>query len=1200
MIINYIAPFVGVAALFLPLPLSAAPHVVSDPATYIDGKNPEERFAGIAAYCAAPIIGQVISLDSRDAWVVSADPTNVGKTEKWFTSPRPDAKPIRVPGMMQETLGEYHGVAWYWRTVNIAENPHQNGRYILRFWSIDYYADIYVNGQFVGNHEAADTMFELDITSAVKPNAENLIAVRVINPTDKDIDGFVIGQTPGRNRIANWSQGLSYNAGGIMDSADILVTSPVRVEDLYVKPNAKSGVIEVEVNVRNALDQAVKGNVVATVSAAASGETVDLASVAQDFKPGDTLVKVSVTVNDFRFWDVNDPYLYRVTARVGHGASNSVDEKSTKCGFRDFRFEDGYFRLNGKRIFIKSAHFGGEVPATSMAPFDPGLVRKDFLNLKLMGFNTARCIAGLGRRSIMDLSDEIGLMVYDENFASWCMVASPKLGERWKQATAGMIRRDRNHPCVIMWGLLNETNYGPVFTEAINSLGFVKAIDDTRVVMLNSGCFPESPAKAGKMPLPQAWTTGRDFVVPFVACNKSGSEINEDGTIYPAGMIAMHVGPSGEPAAIRFTAPADGEYLVKGAFKGIAGPPAPGPLATAAIYVVAKGEKVFTGTINCGGKGNETAYEGKVALKKGQTVEILSGSGDGAFKSDTTGIDFKMTGPDGKVYDAASSWSVANKNPNGVWTYGYVTENSQDVGKFAKFDGAFDGKRRSIGSLSNPGSKDWEDVLADKHPYQTSLNAEVINTLRTIGGGTNPLFISEYGFGSANNLFHLLGHYDQVDIKYVFDRAALNNLYAGFSGDWNRWNLADTFGNMENYFRQCIALSAEGRLIGTSAIRSNPNVVAHSLTACHDTVLVAEGLITSFREPKPGMSDAMTDAWAPLRFSVFAEPVQVYKGGSVHVEAVLVNEDVLKPGKYPVRVQVIGPDGYRALDTTFEVEITAITKRPEPPFAQLVFKQDVKIDGPAGEYAFYAFFDKGAAAEGGEYKFWVADPAAMPAVASTITLWGDDKNVAAWLASRGIKTKPFDANQTEREVILVGCAAGADFTELAKHIARGSAAVFLSPEVFGKDGNPTAMLPLKNKGGIVNSSPFLYPNNDWAKNHPAFAGLPKGVMDYQFYREILGKSFWSGQDIPDEIVSGMMNTSLGYVSGLTVCAYRFGEGKFMLSSLQLRDTLSGTTSHPIAERILRNMLVWAESGTSAPLAPLPADFDAQLKVIGYE
>ncbi len=172
MIINYIAPFVGVAALFLPLPLSAAPHVVSDPATYIDGKNPEERFAGIAAYCAAPIIGQVISLDSKDAWVVSADPANVGKTEKWFTSPRPDAKPIRVPGMMQETLGEYHGVAWYWRTVNIAENPHQNGRYIIRFWS----------------------------------------------------------------------------------SADILVTSSVRVEDLYVKPNAKSGVIEVEVNVRNALD----------------------------------------------------------------------------------------------------------------------------------------------------------------------------------------------------------------------------------------------------------------------------------------------------------------------------------------------------------------------------------------------------------------------------------------------------------------------------------------------------------------------------------------------------------------------------------------------------------------------------------------------------------------------------------------------------------------------------------------------------------------------------------------------------------------------------------------------------------------------------------------------------------------------------------------------------------------------------------
>ena len=65
-------------------------------------------------------------------------------------APRPDAKPTRVPGTMQETLGEYHGVAWYWRTITIPRNPHAGGRYILRFWSVEYALDVWVNGHSVG------------------------------------------------------------------------------------------------------------------------------------------------------------------------------------------------------------------------------------------------------------------------------------------------------------------------------------------------------------------------------------------------------------------------------------------------------------------------------------------------------------------------------------------------------------------------------------------------------------------------------------------------------------------------------------------------------------------------------------------------------------------------------------------------------------------------------------------------------------------------------------------------------------------------------------------------------------------------------------------------------------------------------------------------------------------------------------------
>ncbi len=1157
---------------------------------------------------AAPISGRVLSLDAKDRWLVAADPANAGIRESWWKAPRPDARPIRVPGTMQEVLGDYHGVAWYWLELSIPENPHALGRYVLRFFSVDYAAEVWLNGERVGSGEGADTMFELDVTRAAKPGAKNLLAVRVINPTNVPIDGLVIREAPGRNRFEPWSPGSTYNAGGIQDSVELLITAPVRIEDLYLKPDWKSGAIDAEVAVLSALEERAKVTLELSAAPAASGETLDLRTVDSEIPPGRTVLSARVHVPDFRLWQLEDPVLYRVTARIAREGSDSVDEKSARCGFRDFRFQDGYFRLNGKRIYLKSAHFGGDSPLTGIVPFDRGMVRRDFLELKLMGFNMARCISGLERRHVMDLADEIGLMVYDECFAAWCVSPSPKLAERWLRATAGMILRDRNHPSVVIWGLLNETPNGPVFSLAVESLPRLKLLDDTRVFMLNSGRFDgqlfDAPpgADADRRPeLPEAWVLGRGFQVPFVARNVRGADVEYDGTIFPAGSLSLHVGMSGELAVLRFSAPADGEYRVRAEFRGIAGPPAGGPKTTGAVYVLAGSQKLVEDAINCRGRGNETSYEGKLLLRRGQTVGIVSGSGVGAFNSDTTGADVVLVGPDGGVHDAAKDWSIRKGNPNGPWTYGWMPPGEPDPSKFAPFEGTFDGVRKSIGSLSNPGAAWWEDVLADKHPYQPCPHtASVIRTLRTIDGGPRPLFISEYGFGSANNLTHLLGHYDQVDIPYAFDRATLDAVFRRFREDWDRWRLADDFGNMESYFRQCVAMEAMGRLLGTSAIRSNPHVIAHSLTACHDTVLAAEGLITSFREPKPGVHDAMRDAWSPLRFSAFAEPLQVWKGGTAHVEVALVNEDALRPGKYTARIQVLGPAGYKALDAEAAVDVPEALPRPEPPFAKLIFSRDVEIDGPAGTYRVSAFFESGAAAEGGEYTFWVHDPAAMPQVRSAVTLWGEDAELAAWLASRGVRTRRFEERQSEREVILVGRAPGEDFAELARHIARGSAAIFLCPSVFARGDDATALLPLERKGKLTAVHDWLYNNNDWAKRHPIFDGLPTGLMDYQFYREILGHLFWTDQDVPDEIASGMTNTSIGYSSGLTISGYALGEGRFYLNTLLIRENVSSEASHPVAERILRNLLNHAATGIEKPLAELPPDFEERVARMGYK
>ncbi len=458
--------------------------------------------------------------------------------------------------------------------------------------------------------------------------------------------------------------------------------------------------------------------------------------------------------------------------------------------------------------------------------------------------------------------------------------------------------------------------------------------------------------------------------------------------------------------------------------------------------------------------------------------------------------------------------------------------------------------------------------------------------------------------GSAVDLVRLTRHYEQLGKTACEDAVIYRRFLDRFMADWNRWNLGDTFANPDDYFRQCVAWMAGLRKLGTNAIRANPHVIGYSVTGTQDQGLTGEGLTANiFRELKPGVVDAMFDAFAPLRWCLFVEPVQVYRGRKARLEAVLANEDMLAAGDYPARLQVVGPRGTTAFDRTIMVKIPEPKGKPEPALAMPVFAEDVVIDGPSGKYRFLATFQKGAAAAGGDAEFYVADPAEMPKLETEVVLWGDDLELESWLKAQGIKTRAFaPAAQNSREVILAGyrpAAGGAEaFRGLARHIARGSHVVFLVPDVFKKDDKtPTYWLPLANKGTRYRLENWLYHKDDWAKNHPIFDGLPAGcILDHTLYREVLPDTVWDGQDVPAEVVAGSINTALGYGSGLTVAVYRLGAGRFTLNTLHVREHLG---NDPVAERLLRNMLRHAARDVNQPPADLPANFETQLKAMGY-
>ena len=1154
----------------------------------------------------APLSSGVVSLDGE--WLLATDPQNLGRGEKWYGNPVAQAKPARVPWIIQEAFPGYHGVAWYWRDFVAPPNPHVQGRYLLRFWAVDYLAEVWLNGVQVGGHEGSEGVFVLDVTDAIRAEGSNHLAVRVLNPGNEPIDGIRLQTIPRRCKVIPFSAGALYDDGGMVDSVELMVTPMLRLEDLCVRPNWKGGGIVIQANVRNAGKTSVKGRLAFTVAPATSGETLATTGIDREFKPGDTSIETRLKVEQPHLWDLNDPYLYRVTGKAWIDQSSSFDELSTRCGFKDFRFEDGCFRLNGRRIFLKCSHTSTHYPIGLHWPHDPELARRDLLYAKTMGFNAIRFFCSVPTRYQLDLCDELGLMIYEESFAGWFLEDSPQMGERFDREITEMIRRDRNHPCVTMWGLLNETADGPVFRHAVGMLPLVRSLDDTRVVMLNSGRFDgrqSGSAPSGTSMAGLSWWRTGGIQDPNLTFNGTQNPISALGITWQPGCLALHPGPQGEYSVVRWTAPAAGACTVSAGFAGIA------QGATTDIHIRHKALAVYDGFINLEGQANETSVAKTLSVQGGDTLDFVVGRGNGDYGGDCTGVTIAIKTADGITHDAAREFSPTN-NPNGAWSYGFFKPASApDPATFTPYSlgevigGSGPKAEGLIGSLSNPGSTNWEDVVNDQHPYKrVPHTAGIIRELRTATGGTNPVFISEYGIGSGVDLAKVTRNYEQLGQEKVEDAIWYRERLDRFLVDWDRWHLVDTFASPEDFFQQCLAKMGAQRLLGLNAIRANPHVVGHSMTGTADQANCGEGLFSTWRELKPGTVDALIDGWAPLRWCLFVEPVNLYRGKPARLDAVLANEGVLKPGDYPVRLQVVGPDSRLVFQRAISIRIDDPDAKPAPAFALPICSEDVAIDGPPGKYRFQVTFQKGAAAMGGEAVFYLADPAEMPAIATDIVLWGDDPELAKWLEEHRIHTRKFSSSApNEREVILAGqkpaLPSGPEaWQELSRRMARGSTVVFLSPAVFKKGDKPTGWLPLANKGSVAQLPSWLYHKDEWAKRHPVFAGLPcGGLMDYTVYREIISDFAWVGLDAPGEAIAGATNTSQDYSAGLTLAEYRLGAGSFILNTLLIRENLS---TNPVAERLLRNLLQYAGRDHQKPLADLAPEFDAQLNTLGYK
>lgn len=335
------------------------------------------------------------------------------------------------------------GVAWYRLRLDIPA-AWQGKRIFLEFDGVMSNSSVYVNGAHAGSWPYGYSSFAFEVTDHVRPGGENLVAVRVDN----------------KPFASRW-----YPGAGIYRNVRLVAVDPVHVAHwgVYITtPEVTAG--EAQVRLRTTLqNQSGKEQDVTLRSEILSpqGEVVAVAESSQRVRAGGCCTfDQAATVPRPELWDLESPRLYHARSIVLAGGEVR-DVQLTRFGIRTLRFDkdEGFF-LNGRRVKFQGVCMHHDLGALGAA-VNRRAIERQLEILKEMGCNAIRTAHNPPAPELLDLCDEMGFLVIDEAFDEWSAKKMRNgyhlLFAEWAERDLrAMIKRDRNHPSVILWSIGNE------------------------------------------------------------------------------------------------------------------------------------------------------------------------------------------------------------------------------------------------------------------------------------------------------------------------------------------------------------------------------------------------------------------------------------------------------------------------------------------------------------------------------------------------------------------------------------------------------------------------------------------------------------------------------------------------------------------------------------------------------------------------
>lgn len=364
-----------------------------------------------------------------------------------------------------------------YKKVIVPEASLKGKRVLLDFEGIMYVGDVYLNGQRVGGTDYGYLGFEIDVTKLLRYGEENEIVV--VSSTMNPIN-------------SRW-----YTGGGLYRDVNMVVTHP----QLHFGRHAlkittrENKYVDIQAEIGYYIPKSTE-NVKVTVSITddAGNEVVKVdnqLTLRRDRKLYEFALE-PITIDNAKLWSCETPHLYTAKVTLHDAEGNVVDELNETFGMRTIEYSPEFgFKLNGEKVLLKGIanhHSLGALGATAY----PRAIEKRIVMLKEWGFNHIRTSHNPYSDDMLDLCDRYGILVVDELYDKWTTQNS---GGRvdwltlWQKDIPEWVKRDRNHPSVIMWSLGNELqqiwdlpyrDHGITIYNMQKTL--LKRFDDTRLV----------------------------------------------------------------------------------------------------------------------------------------------------------------------------------------------------------------------------------------------------------------------------------------------------------------------------------------------------------------------------------------------------------------------------------------------------------------------------------------------------------------------------------------------------------------------------------------------------------------------------------------------------------------------------------------------------------------------------------------------